>query len=470
MRLRVARQHWEAVLRLTRPSFAEGVRRAPEMACILLITANGCEERPALLVNEVLDPHVGDLIDRGTGSVTLSSGYMRRALFEVRERRLAGFITVHTHPAADESVQFSPFDDANDPPLMANLTDLFPAGIFGSVVLGRRSAAGRLWRRGAVQSFDRLVIVGERLEYLRLDGASTAPAIAPAKIFDRSLSLTGSGALADLAGSRIGVVGVSGTGSLIAELLTRAGAGELELFEFDNADETNLGRVLHLRVEDAKSGVNKASRIADAVASFGIGTKLSVASGGDIRDAEVAARLAGCDLIIGCVDRDWPRLIMSEVAYQHLVPLIDLGTDIGAAAEGVQSLDARVSIVGPGRPCLLCSRVVSQERVRMESYSDEERRRVRSLGYSRDLELATPAVMELNMRAASLAGLIVRHLFQPFLLEPLPHAICESVTTFSAKAKEYAMKTDCVVCGTTSRLGAGLTWGLSTRPTASVRA
>jgi hypothetical protein len=33
----------------------------------------------------------------------------------------------------------------------------------------------------------------------------------------------------------------------MAELLMRAGVGEIVLFEFDVADRTNLGRVLHLR-------------------------------------------------------------------------------------------------------------------------------------------------------------------------------------------------------------------------------
>lgn len=207
----------------------------------------------------------------------------------------------------------------------------------------------------------------------------------------------------------------------MAELLMRAGAGEFVLFEFDSADLTNVGRVLHLRTGDAAAGVNKALRMSEIVDESGLPTKVTVVPGGDIRDPNVADELRGCDLLIGCVDRDWPRLILSEVAYQYLIPLIDLGTEIGVSEGGeVQSLDARVSFVGPGRPCLFCSRVITRERIRVEGLNAEEHARVLAMGYSTDIHLSTPAVMDLNMRAASLAGLFIRHMYQPFLEAPPP--------------------------------------------------
>jgi hypothetical protein len=160
---------------------------------------------------------------------------------------------------------------------------------------------------------------------------------------------------------------------------------------------------------------------------------VTIVPSGDIRKPEVAAELLGCDLLVGCADRDWPRLILSEVSYQYLIPLIDLGTEIGASDTEIQSLDARVSLVGPGRPCHLCSRVITQERIRLESYDPAEQDRVLAMGYSKDIRLTTPAVMDLNMRAASLAGLFIRRLYQPFLKTPLPHSIRETVTNFNPK-------------------------------------
>jgi len=464
MNLRIAERHWAAVRRLTAHSFIAGVRFRPETGCILLLTHNDHPKAESLLVADVLSPGVGDLRDQESGAVTFDSRYLRRALLAIRDRGLAGFVTVHTHPLADRSVGFSPYDDGNDPGLMANLHDLEPTGVFGSMVLGKRAAAARTWNGSSASYFDELIIVGDRLNYVRLNGSPDDALPTPRDIFDRSLALTGPGALARLARSRVGIVGLSGTGSLMAELLMRAGVGELVFFEFDPADRTNLGRVLHLRSTDAAERANKAVRMAEALTESGLPTRVTVVPGGDIRNAEVAAELRGCDILVGCVDRDWPRLILCEAAYQYLIPLVDLGTEIGASETEVHSLDARVSIVGPGRPCLLCSRVITQERVRLESYEVAQRERVLAMGYSKDMPLRAPAVMDLNMRAASAAGLIIRHLYQPFLETPLPHAVREAATNFSTKKQWYRSSSDCIVCGLEERLGSGPRFRLSTRP------
>ena len=45
-----------------------------------------------------------------------------------------------------------------------------------------------------------------------------------------------------------------------------------------------------------------------------------------------------------------------------------------------------------------------------------------------------PAVMDLNMRAASNGMMFLRHLLQPFLLTPLPLMVLENLVTYSVKA------------------------------------
>src|SRR4030095_11834032 len=65
----------------------------------------------------------------------------------------------------------------------------------------------------------------------------------------------GNGALARLSRMRVAVVGASGTGSLMMELLLRAGAGEILVFEFDVIKGLNLNRILHARRRDADENV-----------------------------------------------------------------------------------------------------------------------------------------------------------------------------------------------------------------------
>ena len=463
MRFRASEQQWDQVRRLTDSSFVRGIDGPLEMGCVILFAENDHPARPSLLASYVLAPGQGDLLHQTAGALTLSSQYLRRALLAVRESGLKGFLTVHTHPLSDEAVSFSPYDDANDPELMSNLYDLQPTGLFGSIVLGRHSACARVWVDGEPRYLRDLVVTGEQISFVNLSGAPTKLPPAAA-LFDRSTAMTGRGALYRFSQLRVAVVGASGTGSLMIELLVRAGVSEVVVFEFDGSDETNLNRVVHLRMKDAQANVNKGKRLAEAMAGTGLPTRVTIVEGGDIRDFDVADALRGCDLLVGCVDRDWPRLILSEVAYQYLIPYADLGTEIGAPGDEIQSVDARVSYVGPGRPCLVCSGVIDEERVRLEGLKRGERDRVHAMGYSEDLNLKEPAVMDVNMRAASAAMLIIRHLFQPFLDTPLPHTLRESITNFASKRLRFESSPDCTICGLPLRIGSGGGFALTTRP------
>lgn len=82
---------------------------------------------------------------------------------------------------------------------------------------------------------------------------------------------------------------------------------------------------------------------------------------------------------------------------------------------------------------------------------------IRALGYSDDLVIDQPAVMDLNMRAASFGTMVLRHLLQPFLLAPLPVTCLENLVTYWVKAieKPRALKLTCPVCQANTRAGYG---------------
>lgn len=466
MNLRMTEGQYEKMRGLLAPSFLGGRRARAEMGCILLIARNDHQENPSLLVAEVVEPLAGDFDRQSDAALSFSSRYLRRALLAVRQRGLAGFLTVHTHPHSDRAVDFSWYDDENDPELMANLFDLQPGGTFGSIVAGKNSIKGRLWTPDRqATNLGEMIVVGSRYLSIPLSGACDERVPEPAAIFDRGLAISGAGALYQMSRMRFGVIGISGTGSLLVELLMRAGAGTLVLFEFDSIDKVNLNRILHSRMKDVVDHTRKTKRASEVVEESGMPTKVVVIDGGDIRDASVADHLRSCDVLFGCVDREWPRLILSEVAYQYLIPVIDMGTEVGLAPDGseLQSLDARVSYVVPGNPCLSCTGLVSSEGLRLEGLSEEELERTVGLGYCRDIRLKAPAVMDLNMRAASAAMLLLRHLVQPFMATPLPTSIRESLTNFVIKPRFETSDPECLICGLQERLAVGSRVRLCTR-------
>lgn len=53
------------------------------------------------------------------------------------------------------------------------------------------------------------------------------------------------------------VVGVSGTGSLVTELLARKGIGHLILIDFDTIERKNLNRIVNSTAADADANRSK---------------------------------------------------------------------------------------------------------------------------------------------------------------------------------------------------------------------
>ena len=293
---------------------------------------------------------------------------------------------------------FSFFDDEQDPLLVENLQELWPDTLLSSVVLGETSQEGRLWTAPTVQiALTTLVSVGDFLQYLPLDGKRPNQAPDPSEIFDRAMALTGSGALAQLAKRTVAVLGASGTGSLVCELLARAGCKRILLIDHDVVKRMNLNRILHATSDDAKHRRPKTEVLKRGIETLGLGCEV-IPMVGSILDDSVLRRLNEADLIFGCVDKDYPRMLLCKYAYQHVIPYIDVGAEIGGDKEGIVSTDARTNYIAPGRWCLRCTGLVNARRLAFESLTGAERKRKIALGYSDDLLIKQPAVMDLNMR------------------------------------------------------------------------
>jgi hypothetical protein len=454
--LRIPAVEWERLRKHCARSFRG--QRDTENGAIGLLGKRAVEGRlRELVVARIIWPEPGEVQVKPHRALTFSSRYIRRAHMTVRKAGLAGLVTFHTHPLAKSEVDFSVYDDEQDPFLVENLQELWPGTLLSSVVLGETSQKGRLWTSPTEQmALTTLVSLGDGLQYLPLDGRPPKSAPDPSEIFDRAKALTGSGALAQLAKNTVAVVGASGTGSLVCELLARAGCKRILLIDHDVVKCGNLNRILYATSDDAKHRRPKTEVVKRGIESLSLGCEV-VSIVGSILDDTVLQRLNQANLVFGCVDRDYPRMLLCKYAYQHVVPYIDVGAEIGGDKEGIVSTDARTNYVATSRWCLRCTGLVNARRLAFESLTGSERKRKIALGYSDDLLIKQPAVMDLNMRAASAGMMLLRHLLQPFLLEPLPVTLAENLVTYNMKAVTSARARNkaCNICRVNPHAGFG---------------
>ncbi len=454
--LRMAESDWKRLRRHFASSFQHAF--APETGALAVLGECKSSARHEFIVAKVLLPEKeGNLKEASGGALVFGSSFVRRAHLEMRKNGLVGIATFHTHPGSDERVGFSPYDDQQDPLLIQNLLELEPRTHLVSVVAGAQSQCGRLFTATRLHPPLRtLTIVGDRLMQLPLNGAPPSAPPSPSAIFDRAMALTGSGALSMMSQLTVAVIGASGTGSLVCELLARAGCRRILLIDGDIVRRVNLNRILYATELDVRRGVPKVEVLKRGIEGLGLGCRVE-ALRASILDGNVLARLRDADVVFGCVDRALPRHLLCELAYRYLLPYIDVGSEIGADTEGIVSLDSRVSYMAPGRHCLSCTGVVTARALRFESLTNSERKRENAQGYSDDLIMTQPAVMDLNMRAASNGVLLLRHLLQPFLREPLPVTWMENAITYHANPVSVARKgTDhCPTCQRNPQFGYG---------------
>lgn len=207
------------------------------------------------------------------------------------------------------------------------------------------------------------------------------------------------------------VVGVSGTGSVVAEQLARLGFGQVILIDFDRLETRNLNRILNATLADTAAEMLKVDATAVAVTTYrGPDVAVPVATSMATREGVLAASQA--DILFSCVDTLEARHIADLVAAAFLQPLIDMGVSIPTrradAGMAIADVCGRIDYVYPGGASLQDRGVYDPASLRAEylrrSAPGAHRDEVQA-GYLKGLREEAPAVISLNMRAASAACL-----------------------------------------------------------------
>ena len=178
-----------------------------------------------------------------------------------------------------------------------------------------------------------------------------------------SQSFLGPQSDAVLAATEVGIVGLGGGGSHIAQQLAHLGVGRFVVVDDDIIEEKNLNRLVGGTMQDVKDRRAK-TEIAERVIK-GVSPNAKVVPKKVKWQAAIDA-LRGCDVIFGCVNSWQERDQLERFCRRYLIPYLDLGMDVHKTTHGF-SVGGQVVLSSPGAPCLWCLGILTEERLRQEA-------------------------------------------------------------------------------------------------------
>ena len=163
--------------------------------------------------------------------------------------------------------------------------------------------------------------------------------------------------------SRAALVGLGGAGSHIAQQLAHIGLGNFLVIDPDFIEATNLNRLVGANMEDVRLGTAKidiSERVIKAVNPAAEIIKRRA------NWTEATAELRDVDVIFACVDSIGCRSELETFARRFLIPLIDIGMDVQESS-GEFSISGQVILSMPGKPCMRCMGLVTDEALAKEA-------------------------------------------------------------------------------------------------------
>lgn len=394
MHLRILQTEWEP--------FAAALCARQDVESAGVVLAERLPGEEVLLARRLLlVPEDGYLIRRHD-QLRIDPVVFNRLVRPAREHGWS-VLTVHTHPCTQRP-WFSTADDVGDARLMPSLFAQM-AGPHGSLVLAgdTRVPAGRVWSApGRAAEPLGFRVVGQTLEAFPADAGRDDDSDADGAWFARQRLALGAAGQATLRALHVGIVGLGGTGSVACLQLAHLGVGRLTLIDGDRVEASNLSRIAGARRSDV-GATWKVDVAARYIAELGLETELRVLRGHLGSEVPLEA-VAGCDVVLSCVDAHTPRARLNRLAYAHALPVLDLGSAFRVDRGGrIVAGAGRVVVVGPGRPCLACWGHLDPARLRLEALPPEERVRLAAEGYVQGAEVPQPSVIAFNTAVAGAA-------------------------------------------------------------------
>jgi hypothetical protein len=225
--------------------------------------------------------------------------------------------------------------------------------------------------------------------------------------FQRTRQAFGEGTVHFLSHLTVAVVGVSGTGSIVAEQLYRLGIKRIILVDDDIVEYRNLNRIINSTMEDAKIEKKKVFVLRDAYQRIGLPTEI-ISIPTLIKEAETIHLLSACDIIFGCLDSVEGRMHLNRINTYYSIPYFDLGVTLKSNNGSIQDISGSIRYVMPGDSSLLSRGDITPEMLRSETmrrkYPGQYESELKE-GYIKGSNENSPAVISVNMFVSSIGVL-----------------------------------------------------------------
>jgi molybdopterin/thiamine biosynthesis adenylyltransferase len=272
---------------------------------------------------------------------------------------------------------------------------------------------------------------------------------------DRQVRLLGVHGQDVISRLRVGIVGLGGTGSVVAQELAYLGIRNFLLIDPDTVDKTNLNRLVGAyRKHIDRPKVRVASEHIRQINPEATVSALSQS----VLDADTARSLLATDFIFCCTDSQASRAVLNQLAYQYLIPTIDSGVSITTGGQKVDRIAGRIQLLSPGQACLTCQELLNANVVREEFMTPEQRAQD---PYFVGVGEPQPAVVSLNGTISSLA--VTMFLAVVTDLPSSARYLLYDALQGKVRPATASQYPTCIVCSKHGSLARGDQWSLPVR-------
>ncbi|MEX2205427.1 MAG: ThiF family adenylyltransferase [Myxococcota bacterium] len=328
-----------------------------EAAALILCGRRADGQRHRLLAHRVIGLSADDYDIRDHDLLRWRTTFLVPHLEEAMRKGLA-VVKLHSHPSGYD--RFSPTDEHADAALFPSihgwLDDGYPHA--SAVMLPDGRIFGRAHHPdGTAHPLEGVTVIGDDITIWNAGHGHTV-----LEAGSRNAQAFGEATYTTLRDLRVAVVGCSGTGSFVIELLARLMIGELVLVDEDIIELKNLNRIVGATSADV--GMAKVELMARNIKSMGLGTFVETHKT-ELGRLETLRSVATADIVIGCMDSIDGRDLLNRLATFYLLPYLDIGVRLSADGEGgVDQVVGSVHYVQPGRSSLLTRSLYTAEDAR----------------------------------------------------------------------------------------------------------